>query len=137
MKIDNMINSIEAEICGRQETKNINFYAVYHLESIKEYLQSENLEPEIENVSKIDWSNGSLIKTILNGAKDFKQWSDGGLGLIYNDELAKTLLSLKRYEKWKNSDQYIDFLTIQAGCDLGGYRKIKKMCEFNGIKIKE
>ena len=108
MKIDNMINSIEAEICGRQETKNINFYAVYHLESLKEYLQSENLEPEIENVSKIDWSNGSLIKTILNGAKDFKQWSNGGLGLIYNDDLAKTLLSPKRYEKWKNSNQYID-----------------------------
>lgn len=136
MNIDSMINSINSEICSRQEIKNINFYAVYHLESIKEYLQSEHLDPEIENVSKITWSEGSLIQTILNGAQDFKQWSNGGLGLIYNDDLAKTLLSAKKYETWKKSDQYIDFLTIQANFAIGGYRKIKKMCEFNGIKIK-
>lgn len=137
MKIDKMIESIQAEICSRQEKKNINFYAVLLLENIKNYLQDEKLDPEIENVTEISWSNGSLIKTVLNGAKDFKQWSNGGLGLIYNDDLAKNLLSVKKYEKWKKSDQYIDFLTIQANFALAGYKKIKKMCEFNGIKIKE
>ena len=137
MKIDKMIESIQSEICGRQEKKNVNFYAVLLLENIKDYLQDEKLDPEIENVSKISWSHGSLIKTILNGAKDFKQWSDGGLGLIYNDDLARNLLSAKKYEKWKKSDQYVDFLQLQAEFALVGYKKIKKMCEFNGIKIKE
>ena len=137
MKIDKMIESIQSEICGRQEKKNVNFYAVLLLENIKDYLQDEKLDPEIENVSKISWSHGSLIKTILNGAKDFKQWSDGGLGLIYNDDLARNLLSAKKYEKWKKSDQYVDFLQLQAEFALMGYKKIKKMCEFNGIKIKE
>ena len=136
MKIDNMINSIEAEICGRQETKNINFYAVYHLESLKEYLQSENLEPEIENVSKIDWSNGSLIKTILNGAKDFLQWSEGGLGLISNYDLAKTLLTPEKFAQWENEDKHIDFLKMQAKFARKGYEKIKVICRENGIKIK-
>ena len=136
MKIDDIIVLIENEICNTQEEKNINYYAISHLEDISNYLDYEKLDPEIENVSKIEWSNGSLIKTILNGAKDFEQWSNGGCGLISNYDLAKTLLNPEKFKKWESEDKYIDFLKMQAKFARKGYEKIKVICRENGIKIK-
>lgn len=136
MKIDNIIAIIENEVCNTQEEKNINYYAVSHLEDVLNFLQYEDLDPEIENIAKLDWSNGSLIKTILNGAKDFLQWSNGGCGLIYNYDLAKTLLAPEKFAQWENEDKYIDFLKMQAKFARKGYEKIKVICRENGIKIK-
>lgn len=136
MKINDIIAIIENEKIATQEEKNINYYVVWHLENISNYLDYEKLDPEIENVSQIDWSNGSLIKTILNGAKDFLQWSEGGLGLISNYDLAKTLLTPEKFTQWENEDKYIDFLKMQAKFARKGYEKIKVICRENGIKIK-
>lgn len=136
MKINDIIAIIENEKIATQEEKNINYYVVWHLENISNYLDYEKLDPEIENVSQIDWSNGSLIKTILNGAKDFLQWSEGGLGLISNYDLAKTLLTPEKFTQWKNEDKYIDFLKMQAKFARKGYEKIKVICRERGIKIK-
>lgn len=136
MKINDIIAIIENEKIATQEEKNINYYVVWHLENISNYLDYEKLDPEIENVSQIDWSNGSLIKTILNGAKDFLQWSEGGLGLISNYDLAKTLLTPEKFTQWENEDKYIDFLKMQAKFARKGYEKIKVVCRENGIKIK-
>lgn len=136
MKINNIIEIIENEKIATQEDKNINYYVVWHLENISNYLDYENLDPEIENVSKISWSVGSLIKTILNGAKNFEQWSNGGCGLISNYDLAKTLLNPEKFEKWQNEDKYIDFLKMQAKFARKAYEKIKVICRENGIKIK-
>ena len=136
MKINDIIALIENEICNTQEEKNINYYAISHLEDISNCLDYEKLDPEIENVSNIEWSNGSLIKTILNGAKDFLQWSEGGLGLISNYDLAKTLLTPEKFAQWENEDKHIDFLKMQAKFARKGYEKIKVICRENGIKIK-
>ena len=136
MKIDDIIEIIENEKIGTQQDKNINYYVVWHLEKISEYLYYENLDPEIENIFKLSWNNGSLIKTILNGAENFEQWSNGGLGLIYNFDLAKTLLTSDQFKKWENGDKYIDFLKMQAKFAKKGYEKIKVICREKGIKIK-
>ena len=136
MKIDNIIAIIENETCNTQEEKNINYYAISHLEDILNFLQYEGLDPEIENISKLDWSSGSLIKTILNGAENFAQWSNGGSGLIYNYDLAETLLTPEKFTQWKNGNKYIDFLKMQAKFAKKGYEKIKVICREKGIKIK-
>lgn len=136
MKIDDIIAIIEGEICNTQDGKNINYYVISHLEDLDNYLYNENLDPEIENVSKIEWSNGSLMHTILNGAKNFKEWSENGLGLIYNTDLAKTLLTPEKFEEWKKGDKYIDFLKMQAKFAKKAYEKIKVICREKGIKIK-
>lgn len=136
MNIYNIIDLIENEKHSTQEEKNINYYAVSHLTDIAGVLHFEKLDPEIENISKIKWSNGSLIKTILNGAENFTEWSNSGLGLIYNDDLAKTLLTSEQFETWKNGDKYIDFLKMQAKFARKGYEKIKVICKEKGIKIK-
>lgn len=136
MNIYDIIDLIEKEKHSTQENKNTNYYAVSHLADIAGALHGEKLDPEIENISKLSWNNGSLIKTILNGAENFQEWSNGGLGLIYNIDLAKTLLTPEQFKKWENGDKYIDFLKMQAKFARKGYEKIKVICREKGIKIK-
>ena len=39
------------------------------------------------------------VKTLLNGADDWKQYSYGGCSLIYNQDIAERLCSLRGYKR--------------------------------------
>lgn len=81
-------------------TKGVELYA----EELRESLAENNLPATMENM--------------LNGAKDWKQYSWGGASLVYNSDIAERLCSpseLKRVRGGeRNPNSREDWLDVQA-----------------------
>ena len=52
------------------------------------------------------------VKTLLNGADDWKEYSYGGCSLIYNEDIAERLCSLKEGQNPPNARE--SWLDVQA-----------------------
>lgn len=68
--------------------------------------------------ARVDYKPSELNKAMLNGARDWKQFSNGGCSLIYNEDIAKRLCSpseLKKVENGRrNPNSREDWLDVQA-----------------------
>lgn len=105
------INKIMTEV--RKENprsiwgKGVKKYAIELLENVKEGYRG---------VDNLDLSN--YQRYILNGAKDWKQYSYGGMALIYNRDIAKRLCTKAELVKTHNGDlrpnAREDWLDVQA-----------------------
>lgn len=84
----------------------VNTYAI-------ELIDSVNPE-ELENVTNFE----SLEKLLLNGAKNWKEYSYGGCSLIYDTDIAKRLCNsseLKRTDNGqKEPNKFENWLDVQA-----------------------
>ena len=92
----------------------VKWYALYLLKKANEYC-----------AYMPDWED--CEKHLLNGAKDWKQYSNGGCALVYNEEIAKVLCSPSELKRCKNGmnkpNRYETWLDVQAralyqACDL-------------------
>lgn len=73
--------------------KGVKKYAIELLENVKEGYRG---------VDNLDLSN--YQRYVLNGAKDWKQYSYGGLALIYNRDIAKRLCTKSELAKTHNGE---------------------------------
>lgn len=68
--------------------------------------------------ARVDYKPSELNKAMLNGARDWKEFSKGGFSLIYNEDIAKRLCSpseLKKVENGRrNPNSREDWLDVQA-----------------------
>ena len=76
----------------------------------------------------------SLHEELLNGAKDWKQFSYGGYALICNADIAKTLCNPSELKKCKNGilrpNKKEQWLDVQARALFQAERLIKSCVEF-------
>ena len=76
----------------------------------------------------------SLHEVLLNGAKDWKQFSWGGYALICNADIAKTLCNPSELKKCKNGilrpNKKEQWLDVQARALFQAERLIKSCVEF-------
>lgn len=76
MKVSNLLNEIEKVNCRSYWAKGVQAYAIDMVESI-EY--------------KKEVSPRFIKSELLNGARDWSQYSEGGCALIYDGDIAKRL----------------------------------------------
>lgn len=102
--------------------------------AVKEYA-IELLETIEENEGKDYEFYGSPAdkKMLLNGASDWKEYSEGGCSLIYNNEIAERLCTPSELKKTKNglnnpnaSENWID---CQARALFQAYELITRLAE--------
>ncbi len=62
----------------------------------KDLINSESVDP------RKDYNRSELKKALLNGARDWKQYSWGGSSLVYNEDIAKKLSSPSELKKTDN-----------------------------------
>lgn len=78
----------------------------------KELASSESLDP------RKDYTRAELKKALLDGARDWKDYSRGGWSLIYNEDIAKRLSSPSELKKTDNGrlkpNAREDWLDVQA-----------------------
>ena len=76
----------------------------------------------------------SLHEVLLNGAKDWHQFSWGGYALIYDEDIAKTLCSPSELKKCKNGmlrpNKQEQWLDVQARALFQAENLIKDCVEF-------
>lgn len=103
--------------------KGVTIYALEILDDLEEQINGGYLTEEIFKSPKL------LDKAMLNGAKDWYQYSWGGCSLIYDGDIAKRLCTpskLKRTnngEKKPNSDE--EWLDVQTRALYQAARKIR------------
>jgi len=88
-----------------------------YVQELKEFLISENLEPTEQNM--------------LNGAKDWSEYSYGGSALIYNDDIAERLATPSEIKSRTRKDGLSDmananesWLDVQARALYQASRRI-------------
>ena len=76
----------------------------------------------------------SLHKALLNGEKNWKQFSRGGYALIYDEDIAETLCSPSKLKKCKNGilrfNKKEQWLDVQARALVQAEKLIKDCVEF-------
>lgn len=90
--IQAVVNEVEKAKTRSAWAKGVQSYAFHILAQFEEWRrfneeQGEEL-PELDEV------------TALNGARDWEQWSYGGCGLVYDNNIAVTLCTASEREKW-------------------------------------
>lgn len=87
----------------------------------KELINSESVD------SRKDYTRAELKKALLNGARDWKQYSWGGSSLVYNEDIAKRLSSPSELKKTDNGrkkpnarEDWLDVQTraLHQACEL-------------------
>ena len=66
-------------------------------------------------------------KIALNGAKDWYQYSEGGLALIYNGDIAKRLCTKSEYKRLEKRDWGYDLLKVQGRALYQAWRRIAEV----------
>lgn len=89
MKVSKLLNEIKKVDCRSHWAKGVKAYAVAMVESI-EY--------------KKEVSPRFIKSALLNGARDWNQYSEGGCALIYNKDIAKRLCTPSELKKLTRSD---------------------------------
>lgn len=79
-----------------------------------------------------DYTRSNVEKYLLNGASSWKQFSEGGCALIYNEDIAKRLSSpseLKKTESGrKRPNAREDWLDVQARALYQAAQMVKSCC---------
>ena len=91
MKTNELYNKIENVKVRGAWNKGVKWYALYLIEQLEDYTKVVPNRAEIESV-------------LLNGAKDWKQFSYGGCALIYNQGIAETVCSPSELRKVTRKD---------------------------------
>lgn len=99
-----------------------------YADELRQNLRENNLKPTEENM--------------LNGARDWKQYSWGGNSLIYDEDIAKRLSSPSELKRTKNGqlkpNSREDWLDTQARALYQASRKVLKetavMRDINNVK---
>lgn len=89
MKTTELIEKIESTPARSAWTKGVKDYAVMILERL-----------EVEDITQEDIKAGML----LNGAKDWEQYSYGGCALVYDQDIAETLCTPSELRKVTRKD---------------------------------
>lgn len=91
MKTNELYNKIESLKVRGAWNKGIKWCALYLIEQMEEYTEVVPNRAEIESV-------------LLNGARDWKQYSYGGCALIYDEGIAETLCSPSELKRVTRKD---------------------------------
>lgn len=79
-----------------------------------------------------DYTRTNVERAMLNGASSWKQYSDGGLALIYNGDIAKRLCSPSELKKVDNGrkrpNAREDWLDVQARALYQAAQIVKSCC---------
>ncbi|WAX17193.1 hypothetical protein PF672P2_00056 [Parabacteroides phage PF672P2] len=90
MKTKELLKAVENLKAVSAWNKGINEYAYEVVEAISEDVE----DVELDNVESV----------LLNGASDWSQYSDGGLSLIYNGDIAERLCTPSELKKVTRKD---------------------------------
>ena len=90
-KLDALAEAIKAEPARSAWDKGVKLYAL----------------ELIEEISADDWDGGPNMrkKALLNGADDWRQFSEGGCSLIYNADIAERLCSPSELNRVRGGDR--------------------------------
>ena len=103
--------------------KGVTIYALEILDDLEEQIDGGYLTEEIFESPKL------LDKAMLNGAKDWNQYSWGGCSLIYDGDIAERLCSPSELKKTRNGERKPnsgeEWLDVQARALSQAVRKIK------------
>lgn len=105
MKTNELYNKIESLKVRGAWNNGVKWYALYLIEQMEDYTKVVPERSEIESV-------------LLNGAKDWKQFSAGCCALVCNEEIAKVLCSPSELKRCKNGlnkpNRYETWIDVQA-----------------------
>lgn len=90
--------------CRSQWDRGVEFYAHYLAEQLNDNYLSENIE--VEDITRI----------LLNGTDNWHQFAWDGCGLIYNEDIANTLLTPSQQKRITQADTYggLHLLDLEA-----------------------
>ena len=110
--------------------KGVTVYALELLDDLEEQIDGGYLTEEIFDSPKL------LDKAMLNGARDWNQYSWGGCSLIYDKDIAERLCTPSELKRTKNGERRPnsneEWLDVQARALNQAARKIRIVAE---IKI--
>ena len=113
LEIYNKIDSLKMRSAW---SKGVQYYALFLLERYDEYTDYEPNLPLTE-------------ATLLNGAKNWKQYSEGGGALIYDEQIASTLCTPTELKITKNGQRQPNkretWLQVQARALFQAWNLIK------------
>ena len=89
MKVSNLLQEIKKVNCRSYWAKGVKAYAIDMVKSID---------------SKKEVSDRFTKSDLLNGARDWNQYSEGGCALIYNKDIAERLCTPSELKKLTRSD---------------------------------
>lgn len=123
MNINKVIANVKREKVRSAWSKGVKVYALLLLEDLK------------ENYSGRDIVNYNILqKALLNGAADWQQYSNGGLALIYDYDIAKTLCSPSEFKRCREGERMPNsrenWLDVQSRALYQAYRMIRRNCNF-------
>ena len=97
-------------------SKGVQYYALFLLER---YDEATDYEPNLPLTEA----------TLLNGAKDWKHYSEGGCALIYDEQIAQTLCNHTELKTTKNGqrqpNKHETWLQVQAKALFQAWNLIK------------
>lgn len=103
--------------------KGVTVYALELLDNLEEQIDGGYLTEEIFDSPKL------LDKAMLNGAKDWNQYSWGGCSLIYDRDIAERLCTPSELKRTKNGERRPnsgeEWLDVQARALNQAARKIR------------
>lgn len=124
MKTLDLLQKVESEKVRGAWNKGVKMYAIQLLDDA-----DANREcPEFTSLSE-------LKDAILNGAKDWMQYSEGGLSLIYDADIAERLCSPSELKKTKNGlndpNSRENWVQVQARALFQAWQMIERVYNKN------
>ena len=125
MEIKELINKLQNQKARSKWQKGVIIYSVMLLEKIQEDHDQIN-----DNITFKD-----LETLLLNGAKNWKQYSWGGNALIYNEDIARMLSTPSELKKCNNGEKKPnnkeEWLDTQARALFQAFLRIYKILKEN------
>lgn len=123
-RLEKMREALEAMNTRSAWKRGVNAYALELLEELEEAISGGYFDAEDLDAPKM------LDKQLLNGARDWAQYSWGGCSLIYNGEIAERLCSPSELKKtrggeWRPNSRE-EWLDVQARALYQAARRVKE-----------
>ena len=123
-RLEKMREAVEAMNTRSAWKRGVNAYALELLEELDEAIAGGYFAADDLNDGK------KLSAQLLNGAKDWTQYSYGGCALIYNGDIAERLctpseLKKTRSGEWRPNSRE-DWLDVQARALLQAARRVRE-----------
>jgi len=120
MNIEKTIKNIENTNARSAWRRGVKTYALEILESLESPQDLTNLQ--------------LLKKAALNGAEDWRQYSEGGCALIYDTDIAARLCNPTELKKTNGGEKYPNarenWIDVQARALFQAWNLIRKTVEF-------
>lgn len=123
-RLEKMREALEAMNTRSAWKRGVNAYALELLEELEDAISGGYFDAEDLDAPKM------LDKQLLNGARDWAQYSWGGCSLIYNGEIAERLCSPSELKKtrggeWRPNSRE-EWLDVQARALYQAARRVKE-----------